>query len=261
MYRIALHIFPLIQLILFVVAVIFFFVNPFLSMICLIGSALFLNFSLHITIHHFVHFKLKNEMINSILGFIYSLMLGLPFNFYRIQHFNHHRYNNLIGDSTSTWKKKNDQIYPKNFFIYSFLWMFTPPNSRMFAEATEKGDLTKKQFLKMRLELLIIILTYGFLIWIIPIAAAAYLVVFYLGWSFIAITNYGQHLPLKYNETIAYSYDKPFYNNLFFNNGLHFEHHENPSLNYSSLKSHSKFRIRLPHLLIHILSRKTQIQK
>ena len=261
MYRIALHIFPLIQVSLFVAAILFFFENPVISIICLTGSALFLNFSLHITIHHFVHFKLKYEIMNTILGFIYSLTLGIPFNLYRIQHYNHHRYNNLIGDFTSTWKKKNDVIKAKNFFSYSFLWMLNPPNSRMFKEASEKGDLTKKQLLKMRIELLLIILTYIFLIWLNPIAAAAYLVVFYLGWTFISITNYGQHLPLKYNDTIAYSYDKPFYNNLFFNNGLHFEHHENPSLNYSSLKSHSKFKIRLPHLLIHLLSRKTQTQK
>jgi fatty acid desaturase len=261
MYRIALHIFPVIQLSLFVVGVFFFWEKPIISVICLLGSALFLNFSLHITIHHFVHFKFKNKIVNTILELCYSLTLALPFNFYRVQHFNHHRYNNLIGDSTSTWKQENDKVYPKNFFAYSFLWMFKPPNSKIFKEAMQKGDMNMTHMLKMRIELLIIIFAYAFLLWLNPIAALAYLLVFYLGWSFIAITNYGQHLPIEYGDTLAYSYDKRIYNRLFFNNGLHFEHHENPSLNYPKLKNHAKVKLRLPHLLIHLLSRKTLHQK
>ncbi len=60
-------------------------------------------------------------------------------------------------------------------------------------------------------------------------------IMFYLGWSMIALHNYGQHLPTEKHQ-IAYSYYGKYYNWLFMNNGLHYEHHIHPGARYWDLK-------------------------
>ena len=102
MLRLALHIFPLIQLSCFVSAILMLERNWLWSLLLLFVAALFLNFTLHITIHHYVHFRFKNKVFDAIAESLYSVILVLPFNFYRMQHLNHHRFDNRIGDLTST---------------------------------------------------------------------------------------------------------------------------------------------------------------
>jgi fatty acid desaturase len=261
MLRIALHIFPLIEVILIALAGYFMTSHLILSIALLFCAALFLNFSLHITIHHFVHFKSKFEWVNWLLSFVYSILLALPFDFYRIQHFNHHRYNNLKGDVTSTWTEKKGKNVPKNFFKYAFFWFLTKPTSSFMKEAVEKGDLNKYGKLKIRIQLLIILATYITLFLINPLFTLYYGALFYLGWSFIAITNYGQHLPINYGETVGYTYHPKAYNFLFFNNGLHYEHHHDPGLNYDELTFQKKATIRFPHLLAGLFTKTNSIKK
>lgn len=261
MLRWKLHIYLLIEVLAFIAAIMLFPDHFVWSIILLLLSALFLNFSLHITVHHFLHFTPKNRIAKTTLELLYSVILVLPYNFYRLQHFNHHRHNNLIGDFTSTWKKKGDTIVSKSFFSYSFLWLFTIPTGQLSVKGLQHGDIEKSHLLKMKRELALIVIVFTMLLWLSPIACLAYTILFYLGWSFVAMTNYGQHLPISYNDTLAYTYPKKWYNTLFFNNGLHYEHHENPGLDYPKLELKFKSLIRLPHLIIPILQRKTTSSK
>jgi len=256
MYKVVLHIFPLLQATCFVSALILLDSNIILALILLFFSALFLNFSLHITIHHFVHFRSKTKIINVILEFTYSILLALPYSFYRMQHHNHHRYDNLIGDMTSTWEKKNDMISAKSFFKYSFFWFLNGSLKTAMDRATDDGDLSNTGKIKMRIQFFTILVIYGVLIWLNPWFGLAYLSMFYVGWSLIVITNYGQHLPIKYGSTEAYSYSNPLYNGMFFNNGLHLEHHLEPHLNYPELKSKNQSKKKWPHLLIAFFRKK-----
>jgi len=249
MLRLALHIFPVIQIALLILAFYFAFTHVLLSLLLLFLAALFLNFTLHITIHHFVHFKTGIHLIDLLYGYFYSVLLVLPFDFYRIQHYNHHRYNNLKGDVTSTWEEKDGKIHPKSFFRYAFLWFLVKPSPHFMQEAVAYGDLNTDGQSKIRLQFILILLVVVTLFFIHPLFLFYYGLLFYLGWTFIAITNYGQHLPIKYGDAVGYTFKEKFYNFIFFNNGLHYEHHENPKLNYPELKFKQKAVIRLPHLL------------
>lgn len=261
MLRLGLHIFPLIQISCFVLAILMLEQNWLWSILLIFLAAIFLNFTLHITIHHYVHFKFKNKVLDTFFSFLYSAILVLPYNFYRMQHLNHHRFDNRIGDLTSTWKVVDQKIVAKNFMGYSFFWFINGASANGIKSSIENGDLTQSEFTKIKLQFLFILAIYTLLILLNPLAALAYGILFYLGWSMIAITNYGQHLPIKYDQPIAYSYSNKFYNALFFNNGLHLEHHEKPWLNYDELKPEGKAKIKSPHLLVKFLNPKTASKK
>ncbi len=257
MLRLALHIFPIIQISCFVTAILVLEQHWLWSVLLIIVAAVFLNFTLHITVHHYVHFRFKNEVLDTIATFLYSAILVLPFNFYRMQHLNHHRFDNRIEDLTSTWKVVDKKIVAKNFFGYSFFWFIRGASANGIKTSLENGDLTKSELTKIKFQFLFILAIYLLLILLNPWSALAYGIMFYLGWSLIAITNYGQHLPLNYDQPIAYSYPNKFYNILFFNNGLHLEHHEKPWLNYDELKPGGKAKIKSPHLLVKFLKPKS----
>ena len=249
MYRMLLHIFPLIQMISFISGLLLLDSHVYLAIILFFFAALFLNFSLHITIHHFVHFRYKSNLLNLLTESVYSIFLALPFSFYRIQHFNHHRYDNRIGDITSTWEKKNEKIVARSFFNYSFFWFLKGSAKTAIETALRDGDINKKEKQKIQIQFLIILVVFIFLIVLNPWFGLVYATMFYIGWSLVAMTNYGQHLPLKYDSTAAYSYHNSMYNFLFFKNGLHLEHHLEPHLNYHELTSKNQSKIKWPHLI------------
>lgn len=246
--RLLIQIFPIIQLALIVTGWYMISVSILLSLIVFLIAALFLNFSLHITVHHFIHFGYRNEFLKMLVELLYTILLGFPTNLYRLQHYNHHRHNNKIGDVTSTWKKSGQQIVAKNRFLYSFFWFVQKPNPYFISEAKEKGDLSKIHQIKILVEILSILGVYLFFFLYSPLFALHYLGHVYLGWCFIALTNYGQHLPITYDTPIAYTYKSKWYNRLFFNNGLHFEHHFEPSKNYAALELKNENLIHQPHL-------------
>lgn len=256
--RIFIQIFPLIQLALIVAGWYMISISIMYSLIIFLFASLFLNFSLHITVHHFIHFGFRNEFSKMLLELFYSLLLGFPANLYRIQHLNHHRYNNKIGDVTSTWKKSGNKIVAKNRFLYSFFWFIQKPNPDFISEAKASGDLKKTHQVKLLIEILSIFIMYLFLFLYNELFALFFLLHIYTGWCFIAMTNFGQHLPISYETPIAYSYKPNWYNRLFFNNGLHFEHHSEPAKNYSELKLKNEHLIRQPHLFAGLMTNKNE---
>lgn len=246
MLKLKLHIFPLLEVIFFILALLWFSKNLYISVAFIVMAALFLNFSLHITVHHLVHFKFKSKFVNVLFEFLYSILLVLPFSFYKLQHINHHRYNNSIKDITSTYKLKNNQLVSKSWFRYCFLWFIVTPSKHFWEEAKE---VHTNEMFKLKIQALSIVLVYVILAIINPWFVLYYVFVFYFGWMFIALTNYGQHLPIQKNNPNTFSFYNPIYNFIFFNSGLHHEHHINANKNYNELQPKNTNKLKLPHLL------------
>jgi len=249
MLKLKIQIFPLLEIVFFILALYFIDINLWVAFGCLFVAALFLNFSLHITIHHLVHFRFKTDSINVFFELVYTILLGLPFGVYRLQHINHHRYNNGIKDITSTWREKNGKTVAKPWFKYSFLWFLIKPSPYFLTEAKQYGEGTSKEMSKIKIQFLLIGVFDIVLFIINPLYFLFYILLIYLGLSFISITNYGQHLPINNSQIKGFSFYNTLYNNIFFNNGLHYEHHINGQLDYNQLKPLNKNKIAYPHLL------------
>jgi fatty acid desaturase len=256
MLRIALQIFPLLQGLFFIASINIYKAYNIWALVLLFASALLMNFSLHITVHHYVHFRFRPKWLDRIFELLNTLIIGMPFGFYRMQHLNHHRHNNLIGDFTSTWKQKNEEIVASNHITYSFLWFFNSTVKKSIQQAKSEGDLSQERQLRMKIELVFLTIFYGVLFYLNPIFALAYFGLFYFGWCFIATSNFGQHLPLVYGQTVGHSFYNKFYNWLFFNNGLHYEHHAHPDLDYPDLKAEYNSKVSWPHLFMGLFNRK-----
>lgn len=200
-------------------------------------ASLFLSFSLHISYHYHVHHKPKSKTIDALINYSISLFLGLPFQFYQLQHFVHHRYDNGLKDFTSTYKLEHGKQVAKSVWKYSLLWFLQIKERKKFIkQTTELGYMNPCVRRKMRLEGLLNLVFISLMAWYQIQIAAGYLVMIYLGWVFIALHNYGQHLPEGLQDKKGYSYYGKIYNKLFLNNGLHFEHHDQPGIKYWNLQ-------------------------
>ncbi len=217
-------------------------------------SAFFLNFSLHITYHYTVHFPFKSAALQQLAGIAKTLLMGLPFHYYLMSHWNHHKHNNGLDDFTTTWKAVDNQIVPKNVFIYALFWPFSSSKSLplQIEQGRKEGYCTPRVQKRMLIEL------GALLVWVAFMALYAwpwlcgYYVMVYIGWMLIALQNYGQHLPQQYGAPKANTYLSRWYNWLFINNGLHEEHHEEPAKSYWELKPQAQTPhsvIAKPHLI------------
>ena len=211
-------------------------------------SAFFLNFSLHITYHYTVHFPLKKNGFQMLMGVAKSVLIGMPFHYYSMYHWNHHRQDNNLDDFTSTWENVNGEVVSKNVFFYAFFWPFSSSISlpNQIKQGVREGYCNPRTLSRMRLvlafnSLVFIVVGYFSWKWLL-----GYFMMVYLGWVLIALHNYGQHLPIIYGTQKANSYLSGFYNWLFVNNGLHEEHHEEPSKSYWELQPNPK----TPHSII-----------
>ncbi len=239
-----LGIFPLLEVFFIVLA--FVAGNHFLSFLFVIVSGIFLSFSIHIFFHECVHLRDAYPLPFNIIA---TLFLGLPFDGYRLHHFNHHTHVNGLKDFSTTWFEKNGIKRPFLPCRYSFGWL--RQLSRAIHEPdpfdTSLGDLLKIKSRiktqKLALFLFIILLAFVSLK-----AFILYLALVYFGWAFSALHNYGQHPPIM-SEPIC-TYPNKIYNSLFFNNGLHWEHHNKPWLSWNQLTlNRNSSRIRNAHLI------------
>lgn len=215
-------------------------------------SSLFLNFSLHITFHYMVHFKAKNDLLNFVLEVMASILMGISFKNYQMGHLSHHKYDNRFGDFTSTWKGSKEKPKPQNIWTYSLLWFLQAQNRKANKnQAIKDGYLTPSMERYMKLEFLYIAIFIGILFYISSTIAVCYLLTIYLGWVFVSIHNYGQHLPVFYGQWKGNSFKHSVYNCVFVNNGLHLEHHEKPAIPYWDLKVDQNVdnQVKHPHLL------------
>ena len=239
-----LAIFPLFEVAFFIAAILV--GNYFLSFLFIIIAGIFLSFSIHIFFHECVHVRDEYPMSINIIN---TLLLGLPFDGYRVHHFNHHTYANDLNDFSSTWHIQKGKKTAFSACRYSFGWLRQLAMALKEPKPFDKawGDVVK---IKARIEPQKIAL-FLFCIAIAFIGLKAFLFYFtlvYLGWGFSALHNYGQHPPIE-KEPIC-TYANKAYNVIFFNNGLHWEHHDKPWLSWDLIECDSRSsRIKHAHLI------------
>ena len=244
MQKIQLGIFPFMEILCSILGLIYLKYSIFFSVITIVLAAFCLNFSLHITYHYQVHFKLKIGIFDHAIEIFYSLLMGIPFQYYQMSHWNHHKYNNNLEDFTTTWKLRDKQLRPINILHYSLFW---PLGSLQFLKQLKQSKKEKiirnKGVVRMMIEELFILL-FSLVLFKINVAyLLMYVFMIYLGWVFIALHNYGQHVPMHYGKQKGYSYYNKIYNSLFVLNGFHMEHHNNPNIRYWLLEKDDKSEV------------------
>jgi fatty acid desaturase len=256
-------VFPLLQLTFYMVFA-FTIDQTYWAFLWILLAALFLNFTLHISIHYVVHFPIQNKIFAPIFGLILTAFLGLPFHYYEMSHWNHHRYNNSLDDFTTTWRKnKLGQIVPKPFFIYILFWLVVPPGelNKQFETAIQEGYCSKGKQQLSSLEFVFNMLLWGLLAYLSVFLLLGYLVMIYIAWVLISAQNYGQHMPDLYQKFKGYSFYARWYNFIFVNNGLHKEHHDQPELSYWQLSDKkTDGAVDQPHLLAGLFLNKKRKQ-
>jgi fatty acid desaturase len=220
-------------------------VFPFLELLCLLiawrvlpqgiwASAVFvllaasaMTYSLHIVFHEVVHQRFFRHPVAKLLcESAITALLGTPFNEYRQSHWRHHRFTNLLEDSTSTWKDTPAGPKPRNVFAYVLGWpLLARKDLTDLWSERRLGLQTADTVARVVFELVLLgaihtsLMLYSMPLWFI------YSCTVYLGWAGIAAVNYIQHPPVEYGSGYTASIYSPTYNTLFYNNGLHFEHH------------------------------------
>ncbi len=242
-------IFPVIQGLSFYASVATFGSKPTLSLVLFLISCLALNFTVHVSLHEFVHHYQPKS--NRDLGSLFfSLFAGLPFDGYRLHHYNHHQYNNQIKDYSSTWQMTAHGFKPYNLAFYAFAWLaFLEKARQNIQKDIVAGVLPKFYSERLKFQKIGLFLFYALLAAISKVAFLLYFLHVYLGWVLISLHNYGQHPPVTgVNEPTTFA--NSIFNAFFFKNGLHWEHHHNPSVHWSDLElSPNSKRIQVPHLL------------
>jgi fatty acid desaturase len=262
MTQLRLLLFPALQLTMFIISILLLKEQPALAALSILVSSIAMSLTLHITIHEQVHHPLFYQRLNPIVHSVASILIGAPFSGYKWHHWNHHRHNNGPGDYSSTWYEGADGLTPKGRISYSLGWPVTLARAqRSMSKEVELGEVPD-EILKEISWQKIITPAFIFALWIIgtPILALAYVTHVYFGWAMISSHNYSQHPPLRGHATLSTSFKNRMYNRLFFNNGLHFEHHYAPSIPHNRLYPMEEApSVRLPHLMSSKVSFSSQV--
>jgi fatty acid desaturase len=211
-----------------VLAWVFLWRRPWLSMACMLLAAVALSYSLHIVFHEVVHRRYFRHPLSSFFfESLISILLGTPFSEYRQSHWRHHRYTNLLEDATCTWAPSPGHPRPRRFWSYSLGWPAISIRSiRALLYEKRSGHLSNAVIGRIIFEGFMLITLHILLAYFVPALWIAYTVTIYLGLSCISAINYLQHPPREYGTGYTTSYDSSTYNAIFYNNGLHFEHHD-----------------------------------
>jgi fatty acid desaturase len=239
-----LGIFPLLELVFFLLANLA--DHYFISFVFVLVASLLLSFGIHIFFHECVHTR---ENYSSPVNILFTIFLGFPFDGYRIHHLNHHTHSNGLNDFSSTWRLSNGKKIGYSTWNYSVGWLRQVQRAIHAQNPfdTSWGDVEdiKIRIQPQKVALFLFVLSLAF---IGLKAFVLYLVLIYFGWAFTSLHNYGQHPPIDQEPVCTYS-NKTF-NYLFFNNGLHWEHHDKPWLSWNQIKLDSKSpRIHYAHLI------------
>jgi len=197
------------------------------SAACVLLAATAQSYSLHIVFHEVVHRRYFRRALPVLLSeSAVTILLGSPFNEYRQSHWRHHRYTNLLEDSTSTWAPTPDGPSPRRLWSYSLGWpAITPRSMAGLAQERRAGRLSNGIIARMLYETFLLLVLHVALIYYAPALWVIYVATIYLGYVGIAAINYMQHPPVEYGTGYTTSIYSPRYNRIFYNNGLHFEHH------------------------------------
>lgn len=240
MRKVQLLVYPILELVLFLLAIKMIPVSMILSVICLLLSACMLGFTLHISVHYTVHHKSAYRVLNRLIELMNSACIGIPYNHYQIQHFLHHRFDNELEDPTTTWQLMDDALVPKSLWKYSFLWFANSSYREKFDLGAKKygylkSDIKKKMLGDLLINIIVLIACFYTSITV----GLYYLLLIYLGWAVVSIINYGQHLPehIDGKRIKGYSYYKAWYNCLLVHNGKHYEHHQQAGIPYWDIEN------------------------
>lgn len=194
--------------------------------------------SLHIVFHEVVHRGWFRRPLSSLAaGAAITILLGSPFEEYRRSHGRHHRYTNALEDATSTWRDGPGGPRPRGFWSYALGWpALIPASVRAVIRERRLGLISRRDYARMKFELALLALLHASLLYFAPSLWMLYFATFYLGWTGVAAVNYMQHPPKHYGTGYTTSNHSAIYNVVFFNNGLHAEHHEQPRLPALELK-------------------------
>jgi fatty acid desaturase len=248
-----LSVFPVLEVCFFVFSILV--SNPLLSILLVLIASILLSFSIHIFFHECVHTR---ESYPTSINIINSILLGLPFDGYRVHHYNHHTYANGLKDFSTTWFMQNGNQIGYSVSAYFFGWVRQLKVAIHDPEPFDQnlGDVAKikNRIPPQKAALLFIFIAFAFIGFKYFIL---YLMLIYFGWAFSALHNFGQHPPLEGDPVCTYA-DKQ-YNLLFFNNGLHSEHHVKPWLSWDKLKPDNySHRINHAHLIEPCLPRRKE---
>jgi fatty acid desaturase len=193
--------------------------------------------ALHIWVHESVHHPAADASLRWIHEMAMSLLMGQPFEGYRGHHLDHHRHGNSLDDVSSTWKRGAHGPEPMTWWGYSLAWPVQAVRTYRIMRGERRHSLVGLMaYRRMRVQLASIA---GFLL-VLAVCdvgvLARYLVLIYAGWTLTCVHSYGQHPPVHGRTDWITSQQDFLYNLLMCNNGLHFEHHANPSVPWDRLE-------------------------
>ncbi len=192
---------------------------------------------------------------NGVFGHVLTFFYGYPSMMWVPTHnLNHHKFVNRPGDATATWRftNKNNLWVALTYPFVSGFYQREPIQQYIERAKKRKPNL----YTRIRIQYAIWISTYllmgalaGFLYHNVQTGLGFYVFFFsvllpaFLSTTVIMIFNFIQHV-----HTDAYSdedhsrnFTGKWFNFLFFNNGYHTAHHDQPSLHWSKLPiAHAK---------------------
>jgi len=251
---IPLAVFPLVQVAAFVSAGVTYAEFPWIAAGLLAVSVLSLDLTVHIFLHECIH-ALHWERVPWPGAFALTAIGGLPFDGYRLHHYNHHRHDNGPEDFSTTWSwDGSGGRRPRNLLAYMILWPGELARARRAIRIqAAAGEIPPGLQSRLRLQKIFLgalLLTLALVSW--P-WALGYAVMVYGGWALVSLHNYGQHLPIEGRGPVT-SVPGRAYNALLFNNGLHVEHHANPAVPWHSITPDpASQRTAAPHLVAPLL--------
>lgn len=243
-----LTVFPVLQVGLFGLSCLFVTTYPAWAVGCVLASAAVLNFSVHICVHEFLHYSDRHPLAAG-ANLLISVTMGQAFNGYRFHHHNHHRHNNGESDFSRTWRMTAQGNVRYGLWRYMLGWPAQTMRARRALVSLLPSPVPLQRLRRrVRLEtvaILAVLLVLGLCSWKF---AAMYVAMVYVGWALVSLHNYGQHPP--HAPADIQSYSGRLYNRLFFNNGLHFEHHAEPLKRWHELRADAEAsQINEPHLV------------
>ncbi len=212
-------------------------------------AAVFACFTLHVAIHELVHRPLRSGA--RVLQGGATLLAGLPFHGYLWHHLNHHRHVNSLEDFSTTWRSTPAGPVARGLLSYAFGWpLWLGRSQRIFHAEIARREVPTAVVRGIRWQQALLALFVIALAVASPRAALGYVAMVYVSWVLIAAQNYGQHPPRDFGSGLTTTYPAPFYNAITANNGLHHEHHRDPSRAALDLRPDpSAPRVARPHLL------------
>jgi fatty acid desaturase len=226
-----LSIFPLLELVFFMGSVVVLKWSIPLAILLLLLSSLSLSFGIHIFFHECVH---RRTLYPTLFNCAASILLGLPFDGYRIHHYNHHAFENGAQDFSTTWKIHAESKVAYSLCSYTLGWprqlISSVKCKTPFGGTPDSANQIKARIPAQKIALLLAFMAALLIGWNVFFL---YVALIYLGWALTSLHNFGQHPPIE-NVGIP-SYLNASYNLVFFNNGLHWEHHAFPELHWYAL--------------------------